>query len=252
MDDTIQVTLAANAGVLLAYRGRKLLVDGLFHAENIPFSNLPPETLRALYGGRPPYDGIDYLLFTHGHPDHFSREMLEEYLAETPVKGVLLPPSRKPAHVQFEQELRARGVPCGAAPLSGPTEITLEPDLRVRSIPTRHLDRKFWDVPHAALLLTLGTKRLLFTGDTDYTAETCPTLPPLRAVFLNPLFFHAYCSGKFFHGRFPTETICVYHVPFPEDDAYHVQELLARDLTRCSPENCSVEILRRPNQQIDL
>ena len=32
MDDTIQVTLAANAGVLLAYRGRKLLVDGLFHA----------------------------------------------------------------------------------------------------------------------------------------------------------------------------------------------------------------------------
>ena len=106
------------------------------------------------------------------------------------------------------------------------------------------------DLPEEEILLRLGDKMCI--RDRDYTAETFPTLPPLRAVFLNPLFFHAYCSGKFFHGRFPTETICVYHVPFPEDDAYHVQELLARDLTRCSPENCSVEILRRPNQQIDL
>lgn len=250
MDETIQVTLAANAGVLLAYRGRKLLVDGLFRAENIPFSNLPAETVRALYGSLPPYDGIDYLLFTHGHPDHFSRGMLEEYLAENPVKGVLLPPSRNPAHVQFEQELRARGVPCGAAPLSGPTEIALEPDLRVRTIPTRHLDPKYADVPHVALLLTLGSKHLLLTGDADYTAETFPGLPPLRAVFLNPLFFRAYKYGKFFHGDFPTETVCVYHVPFPEDDAYRVRELLARDLTRPAPQNWDVQILWSPNQQI--
>lgn len=252
MDETIQVTLAANAGVLLAYRGRKLLVDGLFRAENIPFSNLPAETVRDLYSSRPPYDGIDYLLFTHGHPDHFSREMVGKYLAENPVKGVLLPPSRTPAHLQFQKELSDRGIPCGAAPLSGPTEIALEPDLRIRTIPTRHLDQKFWDVPHTALLLTFGSKRLLLTGDADYTTETFPDLPPLRAVFLNPMFFRAYRYGKFFHGKFLTETICVYHVPFPEDDAYQIRELLARDLTRHSSQDCAVQILGSPNQQITL
>ena len=73
-------------------------------------------------------------------------------------------------------------------------------------------------MPHACLLLTLGEKRVLFTADADYTLETFPGLPPLDAVFVNPLFFRALRTGRFFQGALPARTICVYHVPFPEDD----------------------------------
>ena len=249
MPHPIQVTLAANAGVLLSHPAGNLLIDGLFQADHVPFSSLPAGTLQALLQGHPPYDRIDYLLFTHAHPDHFSPEVVLAFLEHRRVRGVLLPPSRTP-HTRLRQALADRGIPCLTAGSALPGDITLADGLRIRTLPTRHLDQKFRDVPHVALLVTLDGRDLLFTADADYTTETFPDLPPLRAVFLNPLFFHAYTGGTFFRGDFPTDTICVYHVPFPGDDTYHVRAMLARDLARHPLPGRTVQILDRPNQQV--
>ena len=62
--------------------------------------------------------------------------------------------------------------------------------MTIKTIPTRHLDRRFYDVPHASILIKLGERNILFTGDADYTMETFGDIPPLHAVFLNPLFFY--------------------------------------------------------------
>ena len=93
MSDEIQVTLVANAGILLSFRGRKLLIDGLFRAEDTPFSCIPAKTLEKLLNGYPPYDDIDYLLFTHYHTDHFSPEITRSYLEAARRKGCP-PPAR--------------------------------------------------------------------------------------------------------------------------------------------------------------
>lgn len=250
MDDEIRVTLAANAGVLLSFRGRKLLIDGLFRAEGTPFSSLPPATVKKLMDGQPPYDGIDYLLFTHGHPDHFSPDLTRSYLKRRGARGVLLPPGQDGSLTKLRDEISAMGIPCLIADGAGGAEARLAPDLRIRSIPTRHLDKKYHDVPHVVLLMTLGEKRLLFTGDADYVGETFDGLPPLRAVFLNPLFFHACCTGRFFRGFFRTENYCVCHIPFPEDDVLRLRELPERDRDLHPPAGCSVFILNRPDQQV--
>ena len=252
MDETIQVTLAANAGVLLSYKGRKLLIDGLFHAENVPYSNLPGAALKAIYDNEPPYDGIDYLLFTHRHPDHFSRRMVKEYLAKNKVKGVLLPPSDQPELTEFQKLIHSMGIGCMAIPVSGSSVIKPEPDITVKTIPTRHLDRRFYDVPHASILINLGGKNILFTGDTDYTAETFEDIPHLRAVFLNPLFFHAYISGRFFKGGFNTDAVCVYHVPFPEDDVFHVRDSIAKYIEKYQDIGADIYVLDSPDQRIIL
>ena len=250
MDATIQCTLAANAGVLLACQGRKMLVDGLFMVEGSPFSDLPPDTIRALRESLPPYDHIDYLLVTHEHSDHFSPELVAAYVEKHPVKGVLLPPVRRPSQVRLRERLQARGIPCWEAGTETASCIQWEPDIQVRPIPTRHLDRQFWDVPHFVLLLTLWDKHLLLTGDVDYTTESLPGLPPLRAVFLNPMFFHALATGSFFHGNLLTDTLCVYHVPFPPGDPFRLREMLEKDLTRHPLPGRSVQILSQPNQQL--
>lgn len=248
MDEIVTCNLAANAGVLFTYQGRKILVDGLFMVEGNPFSDLPAGTIRSLREGLPPYDHIDYLLFTHDHSDHFSPELVAAYVAKHPVKGVLLPPVRRPAQARLRELLQARGIPCPEANAAQDAGISWEPGIRVQSLPTRHLDRRFWDVPHFVLLLTLGDKHLLLTGDVDYTAESLPGLPPLRAVFLNPMFFHALCTGRFFRGVLPTDTLCVYHMPFPPGDPYRLRAMLEKDLARRPPLGPAIHILERPNQ----
>lgn len=252
MDETIQATLAANAGVLLSYKGRKLLIDGLFHAENVPYSNLPEASLKAMYENKPPYDGIDYLLFTHRHPDHFSRRLVNEYLLRNKVKGVLLPPSDTPELIEFQKRLHSMGVRCMAIPVSGISVFAPEPDIAVKTILTRHIGRSFYDVPHASILIKFGEKNIFFTGDADYTTETFEDIPPLRAVFLNPLFFHAYIGGRFFKGSFNTGAVCVYHVPFPGDDAFHVRDSIAKYIDKYQYSGADIHVLDRADQQIIL
>ena len=77
-------------------------------------------------------------------------------------------------------------------------------------------------------------------------------MPPLHAVFLNPLFFHAYMSGRFFKGGFKTGAVCVYHVPFQEDDVFHVRASIAKDMEKYHDRAADVYVLDSPDQQIIL
>ena len=250
MDETLRGMLIANAGILLEYRNTKLLIAGLYRVTDNPFSDIPPDTLRRLQDGEPPYDGVDFLLFTHGHSDHFSAELVQEYAQRRQPKGLFLPPGDSEARRRLRACLDEWGVSC--IPPDGPEEWTLAPGVTVRSLPPRHLDRRYWDVPHACLLLTLGEKRVLFTADADYTLETFPGLPPLDAVFVNPLFFRALRTGRFFQGALPARTICVYHVPFPEDDRGGMRAALERDVEHWPPERGKVLLFTEPSHWLEL
>ena len=78
MSEALRVTLLANAGLLLEYEGTTLLIDGIFHSRDVPFSSLPQDVWQKLLRGDAPFGNIDYLLFTHHHPDHFSAAMTVE------------------------------------------------------------------------------------------------------------------------------------------------------------------------------
>ena len=91
MDSTLRITLIANAGLLMTYRGTTLMIDGIYGREGHPFSNLSPEVWREMLGSEDRFQKVDYLLFTHAHPDHFSPEMTGEFLRHRDVKGLFLP-----------------------------------------------------------------------------------------------------------------------------------------------------------------
>ena len=91
MDSALRITLIANAGLLMTYRGTTLMVDGIYGREGHPFSNLSPEVWREMLESEDRFRKVDYLLFTHAHPDHFSPEMTGEFLHHRSVKGMFLP-----------------------------------------------------------------------------------------------------------------------------------------------------------------
>lgn len=230
MQEGLRVTLVANAGLLLRYGETALLLDAVFGAEGAPFSPVPDAVWRDMLEGRGAFSRIDYLLFSHDHPDHLSGEMAKELIGRRPVKGLLLPDGARSLGCGIAKVAAERGVglmrPCGVA------EYRLGPDIAVMAIPTRHLDEKYRDVQHFCYLISFGEKRVLFTADVDYTTQDLrgPCGGPLDAMFVNPLYFHMLRTPGVF-GRSPeAKTVVAYHVPFAGDDAFNMRALLERDL----------------------
>ena len=254
MEEKLRVTLVANAGLLLEYRGTTLMLDGIYGPENHPFSNLTPEVWREMKAGEGPFEKVDYLLFSHAHPDHFSPEMTLEYLKARKVKGVFLPQTRSVRESGLADYLKESGIP--AVFLSEMTDrasYRIDPGITVRAFTTLHLDKKYHHVHHFCYLLTFGEDNILFSADVDYTQEDFSRMKrfPLRAVFVNPLFFAELRRHRFFHGELTAKTICIYHVPFSGQDEMHMRPTLANDMVKFSPEQ-DVQVLCDPFQHLEL
>ena len=73
-----------NEGVLISSGDHKVLIDA-FYADSYGTYLLVPEGMRdAMMAGAPPFDGVDAILFSHIHGDHFSAEPTLAYLRAHP------------------------------------------------------------------------------------------------------------------------------------------------------------------------
>ena len=251
----ISVTLLANAGLLISYRGTTLLLDGIFGREGNPFSPLPAGCWDRMCKGQAPFAQIDYLLFTHFHPDHFSPEMTMRDLGSRQVKGLFFPDDPSPRVQALKTFLRNRGTPCVL--LSHRTDhaaVQIEPHLGVRAFVTQHLGPEFYGVPHVCYLISFDDRQVLFTADADYVHEDFRQVAGerLEAVFLNPLFYQALSDPRLFHSSLPAATLCVYHLPYPEDDHMSMHAMLRKKLTERQAGGPRVLPLTEPYQKLVL
>ena len=235
MEAKLTVTLLANAGLLLEYRGTRILLDGLYDEAGDVYSPPPADVTQGLLAGRGRFADIDYLLVTHDHPDHVSPGLLREYLAEHRPKCVFLPVGMLKKYPELTDTLTRRRIAC--FPLESAHSqmaFKLGEGLSLRPVLTHHVDKAFQDVPHFCYLLTAGERSALFTADVDYTQETFETLTdaPLAYLFVNPLFYHSRNDRAHCVSRLTPECWCVYHVPFPTEDTFGMGAMLRADAGR--------------------
>ena len=74
----------ANQGVLVTAGDTGILFDPLFNADFARFQLVPTELHAAMLAGEPPFDGVAAVFVSHAHGDHFSAEMMLEYLQQQP------------------------------------------------------------------------------------------------------------------------------------------------------------------------
>ena len=67
----MRITLVSNCGLVLEQDGSALLLDAL-NKQYRCYYGLPPEAFANMLAGKPPYDAVCGILFTHAHPDHYS------------------------------------------------------------------------------------------------------------------------------------------------------------------------------------
>ena len=254
MDPLIQLRLVANAGLLLRYQNTSILLDALFSDASCSFCEPAAGTRELLLNGSPPFDAVDYLLFTHLHKDHFSAELTREFLRRHRVKGLLLPASESLARQGFFDFVKGTGTPCSVlTERTSQSVFHLSDGIQISAFRTLHLDEKYHDVPHFCYQIACGEKKLLFTSDADYTRESFSFLgsEPLRAAFVNPLFFSDLQRRRFFHGTLPAEAFIVYHLPFPPEDQ-PLQQMFSRSLQAWPEDGPPVIVLDRELETIAL
>ena len=92
--DTCTVTYIANEGFLIETKNQKVLIDALFGGIKGDWCEQPGDSLSSkIIHGVAPFDGIDLILVTHKHVDHFSEPMVIDFLKNNG-KSVLICPEQ--------------------------------------------------------------------------------------------------------------------------------------------------------------
>jgi len=80
-----------NAGVMISDGETKLLFDPLFEQNFHIYQKVPASLQAKMLSGEAPYDGVDVLLISHAHGDHFSADMILAYMSANPLVKLVAP-----------------------------------------------------------------------------------------------------------------------------------------------------------------
>lgn len=254
----IRILLTANAGVLLEVVGVRFLIDALHHSDQYPFSKVPLDLLERMNHEDNSFRNVDFVLFTHNHPDHYSPKLLMDYLQHNRVHRVLLP-KQIGGEIQ-EQELAAyleqERVPYWQLELPrGQRHLyQLMPEVYLTVLGMQHTGRMFTNLDCDCILLTVKGKQILVTSDCDY--ENSDNYLPLNSVqldtvFINPMFFHSK-QGRSLLKKWNCKNVILYHVPFENEDKISLRILAHQDYIKFGHEFSNVQLLCRAEQEIIL
>ena len=73
--DGLRVTYIWNAGFLITAGDKRILIDAIYEGH-------PGGILKPILESQPPFDGVDLILATHEHVDHFSPSLVRQYMLE--------------------------------------------------------------------------------------------------------------------------------------------------------------------------
>jgi L-ascorbate metabolism protein UlaG (beta-lactamase superfamily) len=182
---SLRATYLANEGVLLEAGDLRVVIDGLHRHYKDLYATLPDPAREALESAAPPWDGIDLVLVSHRHRDHFHPEAVARHLRSAPGAHLVAPAQavdELAADSAADQRIRARIEPWR-------WRVGRTQTIRVAGIDVTLLGLSHGGV-HAAVqnvgyLFTLGGVTVLHVGDAELTADNfAPFDLPARGIDL--------------------------------------------------------------------
>lgn len=229
--------LSANAGLSLTIDGTRFWMDVLHDRKTGTFSTVTPELFARLMEA-PAFDRPDFLLYTHRHPDHYSRELTEKALEAFPDAFVVAPLAEYSGPVAF-------------------TGIGHDWDfgeLHFHFFKAPHEGKEYASVRNYGFLLECGGKLIFAPGD---SAIGDPQLAEVLAgrhidlAILNFPWITLLRGRKLICESLKPEQLLVCHLPFAEDDMNGYRALSARSLEKLAaalPELKDARLIMDPLQ----
>lgn len=154
------VTYVGSSGFLIQAGGKKVLIDAVYDGYPGAYA-VPAGVQEPLLAGRAPFDGIDLVLATHVHSDHFGAAAVRRVLESNPQAVFVGPAAAVAALTGVEGRTRALEVPVGerrAVEVNG---------VRVEAMRLSHGDPPPGapDLVNLGYLVTVGGRKFFHTGD---------------------------------------------------------------------------------------
>lgn len=165
---SLEVTYIANEGFLLAAGDSKVIIDGLFREGIEPYAALSPAARDDLETAQPLFDGVQLVLVSHYHADHFDAAAVARYLVHN-FRAVLVSSPQVADRVaeQLKDDVILRNRVRRVNP-QGEGAVTLAVEgigLKVQRV--SHGRGRFAEIQNLGHLVTLGGWKILHIGDSD-------------------------------------------------------------------------------------
>lgn len=171
----VAVDYLGNEGVLLAGAGRRVVIDALF-GDGLPgYATVEPARRAELEAARGEFAGVDLVLATHAHGDHFDAAAVASHLRANPRALFVSTPEAvaavraRPAGEQLAARLRA------VLPREGERETVRHAGVTVTLFQLHHGRGLARPVAHLGFLVELAGRRIVHLGDTEATAAELAT-----------------------------------------------------------------------------
>ncbi len=171
MKQFCRISYVSNAGVLLSFDKKNILIDGFCNSVVPIFKNPPVELKTQFIGGISPDKNIDIILFTHHHSDHFDPQTTVKFLKHNPNTVVItnndaIREIRKQQSGLANIQLIQAGAPMGLS-----ENLHIIDGVKIQAIPLLHDGDKYRDIQNFAYLIEADGKRILHVGDAKPVGE---------------------------------------------------------------------------------
>ena len=172
---SFDLTYVSNAGFLLESDGLKILIDALPGSYDSDYIQLSSEKRAVLENAEAPFDGVNVVLATHFHHDHFGPESVLRYLRANPAASFVGTEQTVDQILSLPEgstDIAAR-LHTASPPVGGTVAVSDHgsPGLRITAMDMHHgLDRDP-PVENNAYLIDMGDWCVLHVGDTEITPQ---------------------------------------------------------------------------------
>ncbi len=217
-------------GFLIQAGSKTVLVDGLIRNQPWGYTDTPERALDMMKAGRAPFEGLDLLLFSHAHGDHFEPRMALDVLASRP-QTVLVGDGRVAEGLQSAGPDAFKAL--GSRVVVMDTKIGELKSRSVNGIPlttvgVNHADR---EPPYLTLgyIMDLGPFRIYHQGDLYPEANKTflPSVPweslKIDIAFFDPFFLQNEWARRIVNERIRPSAVILMHMREDEGERYFTE-----------------------------
>jgi ribonuclease BN (tRNA processing enzyme) len=226
-----------NCGVYIEIGGVKMMVDGINSAYRGYSSFTEKEYRDYFLKEESRFGGLDHLIFTHYHTDHYNKKKVTRYLKSNEDCKVI-GPREKGNFYYRDAKLAAAGI-------------------EIIGIDFPHSGNELADILHNMIFIKSDEANILITSDANFQSEgladkvwEAAGTKKIDVAFFNPLFI----ADK--HGRKTIDTIkanmtYIYHMPEGDNDPMKVKAFAMATFEDNYGDDPHVILLKESMQKLD-